>query len=150
MPQALLNELEQIAMAEGCELVHTEFRGATLQLMLDHPEGVTLDHCTSVSRQASALLDIEDFGGQKYVLEVTSPGLDRPLFSARDYRRFSGKLVRVRFRDSQTGKARSVIGRLDEFEDKEGGLVHLKEIEGSDDLVVRLPDIERARLEIAL
>jgi ribosome maturation factor RimP len=150
MPEALLSELQQIAAGEGCRLLNSEFRGPTLQLMLDHPEGVTLEHCTSVSRQASALLDVEDFGGQKYVLEVTSPGLDRPLFEAQDYQRFTGSLIRMRFRDSATGKPRSVTARLGDFEDVDGGLVHLTEIEGSDDLVIRLPDVERARLEIAL
>lgn len=150
MPQQLLSELRRIAEGEGCELVNAEFRGATLQVMLDHADGVTLEHCTTVSRQASAILDVEDYGSHRYVLEVTSPGLDRPLFQASDYHRFKGSRIRVRFRDPATEKPRTVTGRLHDFEDIDGGRIHLVEIEGSDDLIVRLPDVERARLEIAL
>ena len=70
-------EIEQVAQAAGCELVHAELKGGVLRLFVDRPEGVTLADCQLVSRQVSALLDVLDFGTGRYVLEVSSPGLDR-------------------------------------------------------------------------
>src|SRR4051795_4542952 len=73
-------EIEAVAQAAGCELVHAELKGGVLRLFVDKPEGVTLADCEHVSRQVSALLDVLDFGPGRYVLEVSSPGLDRQLF----------------------------------------------------------------------
>lgn len=111
IPRELEAELAQIAEQEGCELLHVGFRGGVLQLVLDHPEGVNHAHCEAVSKRASALLDIEDFGGQHYVLEVSSPGLDRQLYRPADYRRFEGKKARVTYTDPE-GRKVSVVGRL--------------------------------------
>ena len=84
-------ELEQIADAAGCELVHVEIKGDVLRLFIDKPEGVTLADCEHVSKLSSAWLDVVDFGKSRYLLEVSSPGLDRQLFKARDYARFVGR-----------------------------------------------------------
>src|SRR5690349_9446948 len=85
----LTPELEQIATAAGCELLHVELKGGILRLVLDKPDGgVNLEDCQHVSKQASALLDVLDFGKSRYVLEVTSPGPDRQLYRPRDYERF--------------------------------------------------------------
>ena len=76
-------EIEQVAQAVGCELVHAELKGGVLRLFVDRPEGgVTLADCQLVSKQVSALLDVLDFGTGRYVLEVSSPGLDRQLYRA--------------------------------------------------------------------
>src|SRR6185369_3709461 len=72
-------ELEAIAESAGCELVHVEIKGGVLRLFLDKPEGITLADCEHVSKLASAYLDVVDFGKSRYVLEVSSPGLDRQL-----------------------------------------------------------------------
>ncbi|MEE8526036.1 MAG: ribosome maturation factor RimP, partial [Thermoanaerobaculia bacterium] len=68
-------ELTAVAEGAGCELAHLEFRDGTLRLFLDRPDGgVTLDDCSQVSREVSALLDVHDFGKRKYLLVVSSPG----------------------------------------------------------------------------
>src|SRR5437868_2319022 len=64
-------ELEQIADAAGCELVHVEIKGGILRLFIDKPEGVTLADCEHVSKLASAWLDVVDFGKSRYLLEVS-------------------------------------------------------------------------------
>jgi ribosome maturation factor RimP len=108
----LTPEIEQVAEAAGCELVHAELKGQVLRLFIDKPEGVTLADCEHVSKQASALLDVLDFGTGRYVLEVSSPGLDRQLYKPSDYDRFAGRLVRVTFEDPETGRKKTVVARL--------------------------------------
>ncbi|VEI45704.1 ribosome maturation protein RimP [Actinobacillus equuli] len=63
----------------------------TVRLYIDKEGGVTIDDCSDVSRQVSAILDVEDPIADKYNLEVSSPGLDRPLFTLAHYQRLSGK-----------------------------------------------------------
>src|SRR3954462_1754244 len=105
-------EIEAVALAVGCELVHAELKGGVLRLFVDKPEGVTLADCEQVSRQTSALHDVLDFGSGRYVLEVSSPGLDRQLYRPRDYERFAGRLARVTFEDPATGKKKTEVARL--------------------------------------
>jgi ribosome maturation factor RimP len=105
-------EIEQVAQAAGCELVHAELKGGVLRLFVDRPEGVTLADCQLVSKQVSALLDVLDFGTGHYVLEVSSPGLDRQLYRPADYDRFAGRLARVTYEDPETGKKRTDVARL--------------------------------------
>lgn len=148
-------ELEQIAEAAGCELVHVEVKGGVLRLILDKPEGVSLADCEHVSRQVSAFLDVADFGKSRYVLEVSSPGLDRPLYRPRDYRRFLGRLARVTVEDPETGKKRTVVGRLQELEAPEGAaeedarVIVVEEPRGERHEIA-LRNIRQARLEIEL
>jgi len=79
----------------GLELVDVQFRreghGWVLRLFIDREEGVTVDHCADVSREIGQFLDVEDLIGHPYHLEVSSPGLERPLKSMRDFQRFVGK-----------------------------------------------------------
>lgn len=106
-------EIEQIAQGAGCELVHAELKGGVLRIFLDKEEGgVALADCERVSRQVSALLDVLDFGAGRYVLEVSSPGLDRQLYQPRDYERFAGRLARVTYEDPGTGRKRTEVARL--------------------------------------
>lgn len=147
-------ELEQIAAASGCELVHVELKGGVLRLILDRPEGVNLADCELVSKQASAYLDVADFGKSRYVLEVSSPGLDRQLYKAADVERFLGKLARVSFSDS-AGAKKTVVGRLQELQRGEGSpddeaLVVLVDDESGERTEVRWKDVRTARLEIEL
>lgn len=150
----LLEELTAIAEGEGCELVHAEFQGSTLRLVLDRPDGVTLSHCERVSRQASAMLDVMDFGTQKYFLEVGSPGLDRPLYQPEDYRRFEGKLARVTVRHPEDGARSTIVGRLRGFDGTTVTLQEERETKrgkvAGETFSIRLADIEKARLEIEL
>lgn len=151
----LEDELQAIAEASGCELVHAELKGQVLRLFIDrpeHPGGVDLSDCETVSKQVSALLDVVDFGPGRYTLEVSSPGLDRQLYRPRDYRRFEGRLARVTHRDPESGKKRTDVGRLGEYRERgAGGPEIALELSGQDGtLVVPLESIELARLEIEL
>ena len=149
-------ELEQIAAASGCELVHGELKGGVLRLILDKPEGgVNLADCELVSKQASAYLDVADFGKSRYVLEVSSPGLDRQLYKTADVERFLGKLARVSFTDPADGAKKTVVGRLQELRRDEDtpddeALVVLVDDKSGERTEVRWKDIRTARLEIEL
>jgi ribosome maturation factor RimP len=89
-----------LAAQEGLELVDVELGGAggrqTLRLLIDKPGGVSLDDCTEVSRAVSAALDVEDPIAGAYDLEVSSPGLDRPLRTPEHFEKFKGSKVRVK------------------------------------------------------
>ena len=149
LQQELQTALDEAAAEAGCELLIARFRGNTLQLILDHADGVTHEHCTAVSRQASAVLDAFDYGPDRYVLEVSSPGLDRELFSARDYERFCGHRIRIKFLQSD-GRKRTVRGRLERFEKAGAGTAHVLPDEKSESLEIPLPQVESANLEIEL
>lgn len=141
----LHDELAALAADLGCELLEAEFRGGVLRLVLDHPEGVTLAHCETVSRQASALLDVADFDPGRYTLEVTSPGLDRKLYGAGDYERFRGEQVRVTWRSPESGK-RTVVGHLGVFRPDEGGSLRVTGEDGTEHQI-RIHDLVEARLQ---
>lgn len=128
----------------GCELVDVEFAGSgprmTLRVYIDKPGGVTVDDCADVSRQLSAILDVEDPLPGSYLLEVSSPGLDRPLVTADDFRRYVGETVKVQLHQPLAGRKR-FKGRLLEANDERVTV----EVDGERfDLV--LADVERARL----
>lgn len=88
------------AEGSGYDLVDLEFRkenqGWVLRVFIDHPEGIGLDDCEKVSKYLSSALDEEDPIPQNYVLEVSSPGLDRPLKSDKDFVRFKGHQIKIK------------------------------------------------------
>jgi ribosome maturation factor RimP len=141
--------LRRIATSEGCELLEVEYHGGLLRFILDHPDGVTLERCESFSKQASAVLDLEDYGSSSYVLEVSSPGLDRKLYGPRDYERFLGKLARVTFTVPETGRRRTVVGVLESF-CRDAARIGVRDRESGDQLEVPLAQISQARLEVDL
>jgi ribosome maturation factor RimP len=111
----------RVAATHGVELVEAELRGGgkarTLKITIDKPEGVTHEDCANVSREVSAILDVEDaVAGGSYTLEVSSPGLDRKLLRAEDYARFIGKRVKLMTRQPVNGN-RHFEGRLESFQD---------------------------------
>lgn len=98
-----LQEMLQDAVKDlGCELWGIEFqrvgRFMTVRLFIDKEGGVTVDDCADVSRQVSAILDVEDPIADKYNLEVSSPGLDRPLFTLPQFERYIGQDIAVHLR----------------------------------------------------
>jgi len=97
-----------IVESEGLELVDIEFqregRGWVLRVYIDKAGGVTLNDCTIVSQQLSALLDIEDPIDTAYTLEVSSPGLTRPLKKEEDYKKYEGHLVQIKTYQSINGQ----------------------------------------------
>ncbi len=102
--EEILEKVRQLAMPlaaqEGLELVDVEIGGGggrqTLRLYVDKPGGVSLDDCTAVSRAVSTALDVEDPIQGAYDLEVSSPGLDRPLRTPEHFQKFLGSKVRVK------------------------------------------------------
>lgn len=136
--------LEPVIVGMGYELVGIEFsggpRGGLLRIYIDRPEGIDVDDCQQVSYQVSGVLDVEDPIPGHYTLEVSSPGLDRPLFDRSHYERFAGRRVKVRTTIPHDGR-RKFEGLLQGLEDDCVVLV----LDGE---VVRLPlvEVEQARL----
>ena len=97
----LTEMLEPGVEALGYELVGVEFvragKHSILRVFIDHENGVTVDDCAEVSYQASAILDVEDPITTEYNLEVSSPGMDRPLFKARHYEQAVGEVIQARW-----------------------------------------------------
>jgi len=133
------------------ELVEIEFkrtgREAVLRLFIDKDGGVMLDDCADVSRELSLVLDVEDFIPCAYTMEVSSPGLDRPLKTAADYERFAGRLIKVRtyepFSDDDGNKRKTFLGTLEGLVD---GVVRMKLTEGQT-AAIPLERVAKANLE---
>jgi ribosome maturation factor RimP len=82
--------------ALGVEHIAAGGGHAVLRVYIDHPDGITVDDCETVSRQLSGMLDVEDPISGQYDLEVSSPGVDRPLFTIEQMRRHQGQRARIR------------------------------------------------------
>jgi len=139
---------DSLLISEDMELVEVEYRrepvGWVLRLTIDKRGGVTLDDCTRVSQEMGRSLDVESFIPNPYHLEVSSPGLDRPLKNERDFIRFAERRIRVKTIDpigtqkSFKGKLRACVeGRIEMETD--GGIV-----------AIPLSNIARANLEVEL
>lgn len=132
--------------AMGYELVGVEYqgggRGGLLRLYIDAEQGITLDDCARVSHQVSGLLDVEDPLPGQYRLEVSSPGLDRPLFRLEHYARFIGRKVRLRLREPR-GERRKFEGVIERVEDSQ---VVIRREEEPVELVLDVADIDKANL----
>lgn len=102
--------IEPAVDAVGYELVDVEYSGrganARLRAYIDAPGGITVDDCETASRQISAVLDVEDPIPGEYQLEVSSPGLDRPLVKPEHFRRVVGQQVRISMRHHHLGRRR--------------------------------------------
>ncbi|MDU0458690.1 MAG: ribosome maturation factor RimP [Geobacteraceae bacterium] len=138
----------------GLELVDIEFgkvgRDAVLRLFIDKEGGVMLDDCADVSRELSMILDVEDVITCNYTLEVSSPGLDRPLKKPSDYERFSGRLIKVRtyepLQDDRGNKRKTFLGKLEGLFD---GVIRMTLTEGQS-ASIPLDRVAKANLEFEL
>lgn len=104
-----LNELLQPLVEDlGYEFVGLEYNSnpkhSVLRIYIDHENGIDIEDCENVSRETAALLDVKDPIRSQYNLEISSPGLDRPLFTAAHYRQFTGNLVKVTVFAPQDGR----------------------------------------------
>jgi ribosome maturation factor RimP len=136
------------------ELVDLEFKREgknwLLRLFIDKPGGITLDDCVDVSREVGALLEVEDVIESSYRLEVSSPGLDRPLKKAQDYERFCGELVKIKTHekldpDSRGYERKTFVGKLLGYED---GRVRILQVDKKGgEIVFSLEDIAKTNLE---
>ena len=146
LPEELLARLARLAESEGLELVAVETAGSArrpvLRLVLDKPAGISLAECELVARQASVILDTDDPFPRAYSLEVSSPGLDRKLYSEKDYVRFAGETVKVRMRPTWQGP-RTLTGVL---KGMIGGAVHVADEAGNE---IALPPNEIFEVRLA-
>jgi ribosome maturation factor RimP len=147
----------RVAGSSGLELVDVEFRGGgksrMLRIFIDKPGGVTHEDCANFSREVGTILDVEDaVPGGSYVLEVSSPGLDRKLVRPADFERFAGSRVKLTTRNPVEG-SRHFVGKLESF--REGSLTldlsgprkkAGKEPEASKKLEIALANVEKANL----
>jgi ribosome maturation factor RimP len=145
---------EPILESMGLELVDIEFGrvgpDAVLRLFIDKEGGVMLDDCAGLSRELSMVLDVEDVISCNYTLEVSSPGLDRPLKKQADYDRFAGRLIKIRtyqpFLDDSGNKRKTFLGKL---EGLVGGVVKMTLTEGQT-ASIPLDQVAKANLEFEI
>jgi ribosome maturation factor RimP len=122
---ATLDQIQQLAQrvveSEGIELLEIEYKTGKsrrlLRIYIDKPGGVTLSDCENISQQLGTLLDVQNLLNVAYVLEVSSPGVDRPLKTDRDYQRALGRWVKVNILNSE-GQVVPVAGKLAETNDE--------------------------------
>jgi ribosome maturation factor RimP len=134
VPKEIVERVRAIAdpllMNEGMELVEVDYRrearGWVLRLTIDKEGGITLDDCSRVSQEVGRELDVEDFISAPYVLEVSSPGLTRPLKSEKDFIKHCNRLIKLRTvdpiksRQQFKGKLLGVSNNQIELETEEG------------------------------
>jgi ribosome maturation factor RimP len=124
---------ERTARENGLELVHAQVVGAnkslTVRVFIDKAGGVTHDDCSKMSRALDKIFDAEDFIPASYLLEVSSPGLERELYSLADFKKFAGSLAKVKTSQPINGQ-RNFRGRIENvegdeiiFDDKTSGTV---------------------------
>ncbi len=156
--QTLIEQLSVIIVpileSMSMELVDLEYvhegRDWFLRIYIDKEGGVTLDNCAEASREIGAVLEVEDLVHTAYRLEVSSPGLERPLKKVKDFERFAGSLVRVKTFESldpdQRGHARKTfVGTLLGIED---GVVRIEQTDKKGGVVeFPLDGIAKANLE---
>ncbi|WP_440996934.1 ribosome maturation factor RimP [Arhodomonas sp. SL1] len=144
--EQLIGILAPVVESMGYEFVGVEFqgsgRGAVLRIYIDAADGVGLEDCEAVSHQVSGVLDVEDPIPGEYNLEISSPGLDRPIFKVADYERFVGERVRLRVRGRHEGR-RKFRGWLRGLRDD-----CVVVDENGEEALVPLEVIERANLEL--
>jgi ribosome maturation factor RimP len=149
--------VDRVAASSGLEVVELELRGSgkaqMLRIFIDKPQGVTHEDCAGLSREVGTILEVEGAAPPgSYVLEVSSPGLDRRLVRPADYERFTGSRIKLAMRQPVNGN-RFVEGRLESFRD--GKLVlelseaRKKSRAGQDEtkrLEISLDEVEKANL----
>jgi len=143
---ATVTELvESVVSPLGYELVGVEYipqgKNSILRVFIDNEAGVVLEDCSRVSRQLGSVLDVEDPIKGQYLLEVSSPGLDRPLFKLADYQRFAGQVARLRLHDMQDGR-RKIKARIEGVVDEQIRLL----LDDGEQISVRFDDIDKANL----
>jgi ribosome maturation factor RimP len=148
----------RVAAAFGLEIFDVQFRregqGMVLRILIDRPgrsataeDSVSVDDCARVSRDVSALLDVDDVVPTAYTLEVSSPGLDRPLRHVDDYRRFTGRRAKLVMREAVDGQKyfKGVLAGVEQDDDR---TVVVVEAEDGKRHRVPVDVITRANLEV--
>ena len=140
----VVNVIEPVVTGLGYELVGAEFgqseNGQTLRVYIDTDAGIVMEDCATVSRQLNAVLDVEDTIKSAYLLEVSSPGVDRPLFTEAQFAAQIGEDVRIRMADGVGGR-RNFKGQLVAVKDG----VATVEVDGMD-YELPIVDVEQAHI----
>ena len=142
-----------IIVAQQLELVDVEFKREGhvhyLRIFIDKPDGVTIDDCQRVSRECEVVLDVENIIRKQYVLEVSSPGLDRPLRTREDYERFRKRLVKIKTFHAVQGR-KKFLGHLQGITEETAESPSLVTIVLVDGEEIQIPYelIASARLEV--
>ncbi len=145
-------KVEPAVTGLGYELVDVQSSngGRMLRVFIDKPGGITLDDCAAVSRQLTPVLPVEGVDFER--LEVSSPGLDRPLRKAADFARFAGRKAEVRMRTPDASGRRKFVGVLRGAADGQV-IVEADAADGGKEkqqVALALDDIDRAKLILAL
>ncbi|HJZ69357.1 MAG TPA: ribosome maturation factor RimP [Blastocatellia bacterium] len=113
--EAIGRIIERVGQREGFEIVHWEAVGPqsnfVLRIYIDKPGGVNHGDCEVVSQQVGTLLDVEDLIPNRYILEVSSPGVERGLYKRADYERFAGSRIKLKTTEAIDGQ-RNFRGKL--------------------------------------
>lgn len=112
--------IEDILVHEGMELIDITYRreptGWVLRVLIDQDGGITVDDCKNISRQLSDILDVKDIIQYAYKLEVSSPGINRPLKKEMDFKRFRGENIRLKTYEYINNR-KNFLGRLTDYKD---------------------------------
>jgi ribosome maturation factor RimP len=142
---SLEDKIGALIAALGFEFVGLEYgqqnRLTVVRIFMDSPEGIKIDDCSRVSRQVGAMLDVEDPGSGQYVLEVSSPGLNRPLFTISQYQKQVGCRIKVRLHYPLDGRS-NFVGQLKKVEAGQISLV----LEDGQDVTLSHSEIEKANV----
>ena len=150
MAETVIEQIKAVALPVldelGLELVEVQYRreqsGWVLRLFIDKQDGVNLEDCGAVSREISQLLDIEDFIDSAYSLEVSSPGLNRPLKSMAEFERFVGRLAKIKTTEPIAGE-HVFIGKINKAEGESIVLMV-----GTKEVTILFSQVAKARLEV--
>ena len=151
MSDAVIERVREFAdsllPAMGLELFDVQFRreghGWVLRLVVDREEGVKLDDCSRVSRETSDFLDVEDIIEHPYHLEVSSPGLERPLRTVEECRRHLGKKARFKVKE-EVDSRRVIIGELQSIDKDEISVLS----EEGETIKLNWENVQKARLTL--
>jgi ribosome maturation factor RimP len=148
-PAARVAALAEPVLADmGFRLVRIKMFGSTVQIMAERPDGTfTIDDCENFSRAFSPMLDVADIISSKYHLEISSPGIDRPLVRPTDFESWAGHVVKIEMTVPQAGRKR-FRGDLEGYHEGEVRLFIDNPEKGGDKLLVGVPfaDIAEANL----
>ncbi len=144
----IMDQLAKKADSLGYQWVGCDWSGAqtnvTLRIYIDHVDGVNIDQCASVSRELSTLLDVLDAIPYRYVLQVSSPGVQRPLFTAEHFSEQLGKQVKIKLVNADDLGRRQFQGQIDSVDE---GVISLTSIDG-ESIIIEHADIAKAVLAV--
>jgi ribosome maturation factor RimP len=150
MPNTRQDKLTQMLQPAvegvGYELVGVEHlpmgKSTVLRIYIDSPDGITVTDCSRVSHQVSGVLDVEEPIKGQFTLEVSSPGIDRPLFNIEQFAQFVGSKVKLKLYHAIEGR-RKITGVIDSVEGED---IIVKEVDTDERIQLQMDDIDKANI----